>query len=330
MGQVSAPPERDAWNATRWERRQGHYESWFIRANHPTRALAFWIRYTIFAPAADPGRAEGELWMAWFDGERGTSVAVRSALPAADCRFSADGLEVRIGGARLDNEGASGAVGSGGHRARWSLRLTGGAPPLLLMPRSSYQRRFPKAKVLVPRPACAFHGTLEVDEEQIDVGGWLGSQNHNWGPAHTDRYAWSQVAGFDGRQDAFLECSSARLRMGPWLTPWLTLAVLRIGNEELAFNSIVRSPLARVRLNGARWTFRVSNPEASLWVAVGAAAERFVRLDYRNPPGGTKTCWNSKIGWCDVVLRRRNGSTTNLRTGNRAALELLDLPVHAG
>ena len=28
----------------------GHYESYFLRANHPDRPLAFWIRYTIFAP----------------------------------------------------------------------------------------------------------------------------------------------------------------------------------------------------------------------------------------------------------------------------------------
>ena len=33
---------------------QGHYESFFQRANHPTRPLAFWIRYTLFSPHAHP------------------------------------------------------------------------------------------------------------------------------------------------------------------------------------------------------------------------------------------------------------------------------------
>ena len=33
----------------------GHYESWFLRGNHPSRPLAFWIRYTIFHPrGGDP------------------------------------------------------------------------------------------------------------------------------------------------------------------------------------------------------------------------------------------------------------------------------------
>ena len=58
-----------------------------------------------------------------------------------------------------------------------------------------------------------FSGSLTVDGEKVDIAGWIGSQNHNWGSRHTDRYAWGQVAGFDEQPDAFLECSTARLRM---------------------------------------------------------------------------------------------------------------------
>ena len=43
-------------NATRYRpgRQLGHYESFFQRANHPSRPLAFWIRYTIFSPQDHP------------------------------------------------------------------------------------------------------------------------------------------------------------------------------------------------------------------------------------------------------------------------------------
>ena len=34
----------------------GHYESYYLRGNHPERPLAFWIRYTIFSPAGRPER----------------------------------------------------------------------------------------------------------------------------------------------------------------------------------------------------------------------------------------------------------------------------------
>ncbi len=40
-------------------RRGGHYESWFLRANHPKEKRAFWLRYTIFrAEGADDAKAE--------------------------------------------------------------------------------------------------------------------------------------------------------------------------------------------------------------------------------------------------------------------------------
>jgi len=49
--------------------RDGHYESFYQRANHPTRPLAFWIRYTMVRPARRPEAAIGELWAMFFNGE---------------------------------------------------------------------------------------------------------------------------------------------------------------------------------------------------------------------------------------------------------------------
>ncbi len=47
---------RSRWNACRFVPGDagGHYESYFQRANHPSRPLAFWIRYTVFSPAGRP------------------------------------------------------------------------------------------------------------------------------------------------------------------------------------------------------------------------------------------------------------------------------------
>ena len=43
---------RQECNAVRYRPgdEEGHYESYFQRANHPGRPLAFWIRHTIFSP----------------------------------------------------------------------------------------------------------------------------------------------------------------------------------------------------------------------------------------------------------------------------------------
>ena len=65
-------------NALRWRRdsRAGHCESFFVRAHHPTRALAFRTRYTIFSPKNQPQGAVGELWAIVFDdGSHGVPLA---------------------------------------------------------------------------------------------------------------------------------------------------------------------------------------------------------------------------------------------------------------
>src|SRR5688572_31180786 len=81
----------------------GFYESYFQRANHPSRPLAFWIRYTVFSPRGRPDEARGELWAIYFDGETSRSTAVKESVPLSDCNFSPTQLDVHIGAATLTN-----------------------------------------------------------------------------------------------------------------------------------------------------------------------------------------------------------------------------------
>jgi hypothetical protein len=320
---------RAAWNAARFApgERGGHYESWFQRANHPSRPLAFWIRYTIFCPRARPEAAQGELWAIWFDGEESRGVAAKQEIPIARCRFSRERLEARIGEAELDERSLRGAASGGGRRIGWQLDYAGDEPPLLLLPSALYERSLPRAKALVGSPNARFDGWLEADGERIAIDGWRGSQNHNWGSRHTDRYAWGQVAGFDDAPEVFLECSTARLRIGPIWTPWLTLMVLREDGRELALNSLLGAARARAQLDGLRWSFDTSGPGLRVQGRFEAAAASFVGLRYPNPPGGEKICLNTKLASCELVIREAGGAPRTLRTRSRAAFEqLVDQP----
>ena len=315
----------DRWGAARFVPGEtaGHYESWFQRANHPSRQLAFWIRYTIFCPKGRPADAVGQLWAIAFDGEARQIRAVRQDLPLSECRFSSERLEVRIGRAELTRHGLSGAAEAGGRRLAWQLAIRGGEPPLLLLPAAWYTRRFPAAKALVPNPGAIFDGFLELDGARLPVDSWRGSQNHNWGSRHTDRYAWGQVAGFDGAEDAFLECSTARVRVGPVWTPWLTLLVLRSGGREHGLNSLLGSLRARASLDGFRWSFESQRPGVRIRGRIEAPASSFVGLRYGNPPGGEKICLNSKLARCEIELEEAGQPLRRLRSQHRAAFEIL-------
>jgi hypothetical protein len=316
---------RDALNATRHRpgQRRGHYESWFLRANDPSGRRAFWIRYTLFSPKGRPADAVGELWAIAFDRQTGQVVAVKETRPLDACAFAADRLDVRIGDATLADGAARGsAAGAGGDAIAWDLRYGGGGEPLLLMPARMYRLPLPRAKVLVGQPLARFDGTVTVNGETLAIDGWIGSQNHNWGSRHTSRYAWGQVAGFDEEPDAFLECSTAKLRIGPFWTPWMSMVVLRLRGETLRWNSLPRAIRAKGRYGAGEWTLLTSGRAGTLALSIRAQASEFADLRYDDPPGGVKRCLNSKIARCTLTLRR-DGRSIELHS-SRAAFEIVD------
>ena len=313
------------WNHSRFKPADpnGFYESYFLRANHPSRPLAFWIRYTVFSPRGRPHDARGELWAIYFDGETCRSIAVKESVPISDCYFSSAQLEVKIGAATLTDATLSGRTESSSHAIQWMLGYSGDEIPLLLFPESWYARSFPKAKTVVGMPNARYTGSLTVDGEIIPIDGWIGSQNHNWGTRHTDRYAWGQVAGFDNAPDAFLECSSAQIKLGPIWTPRLTLVVLRDQGEEIALNGFVQAVRADASLDDFTWKINSQNNKLRISGHIYAAKQAFVGLRYQNPPGGEKICLNTKLASAEIMVEKRGCPLRTLTTNHRAAFEIL-------
>ena len=302
----------------------GHYESWFVRGNHPSAPRAFWIRYTIFVPKGRPQDARGERWAIAFDGERGQIVAVKDEHPIADCRFGKSALDVAIAGSTLDEARLQGEARCGGHHVRWALDYTSPAPPLLLLDEGLYGARLPRAKALVSAPLACFDGELFVDGERWPVESWVGSQNHNWGDKHTDFYAWTQVAGFDEAPDAFLELATARVVLGGLTTPALTVMALTLDGETHRCSSIPKALRASGRYDLFHLSFDVRcADDARVTGVVCARPEEFVALPYDNPPGGVRTCLNTKIARCELTVRRPGRPPLVLGSARRAAFEIL-------
>ncbi len=316
-------------NLARYQRGQkaGHYESFFQRANHPIRPLAFWIRYTVFSPNHHPEDALGELWAIFFDGETSNHVAVKKEVPFHRCIFRSDAFFIQVAEASLEQGRLKGDAEYHGHNVSWDLTYAGNEAPLFLLPLKLYTARFPKAKSLVGLPKAIYNGSLSVDGKEIQIENWVGSQNHNWGSRHTDLYAWGQVAGFDSHPDSFLEIASARLKIGPFWTPWVTPIVLRHQEIETKINSLVQTFRAKSSFNYFDWKFISETGEIRLEGEISAPREAFIGLNYRNPPGGSKHCLNSKIAACQLKIQHKQSGQWNLQeilfTKHRAAFEIL-------
>lgn len=304
--------------------RQGHYESFFFRANHPQRPLAFWVRYTLFSPDRHPEHAIGELWGIWFDGESGQHVAVKRELPIAECHFSRETFDVRIGTSGCRTGELWGEAESGDGRLSWQLSFAGGEAPLLLLPPAAYRARLPRAKSLVGLPLARFRGQMDVNGTVHRIEDWVGSQNHNWGSRHTDSYAWGQVAGFDNAPDSFLEVATARIKLGGLWSPPFTPLVLRHAGREYSLTGTLQTMRARGEWNFFRWQFATGDDDIKIEGTIEAPASLFVALRYYNPPGGEKHCLNSKLARCELRLTHSStGTEETLHTQHRAAFEIL-------
>lgn len=321
--------KKESVNNTRYlaGQQKGHYESFFVRANHPALPQAFWIRYTIFSPEGHPEKAIGELWAIYFDGVNKKHVSVKKEVALTDCVFDDHKFFVRIGDSVLQPNEASGNAESNGNIIDWNLKFRADTEPLFAFPENLYEGSFPKAKLLVALPLAVFEGDLNVNEQTVDVKGWVGSQNHNWGVKHTDNYAWGQVAGFDNHPGSFLEVSTARLKFGPLWTPFMTLMVLRHKGEEFRLNTILQVLSAKGSFSNFAWKFHSQNKKVEISGEINAERSDFVGLKYYNPPGGIKHCSNTKIAFCKLKVRYMSSDgiwhEDVLETKNRAAFEIL-------
>jgi hypothetical protein len=318
-------------NYTRFQNQtQGYYESFFLRANHPTRPLAFWIRYTLFSPKNVPEKGIGELWATFFNGETDQNVVVKQEYPLTDCLFDTSGFNVQIGTTKLSSHFFQGAIENKRNTFAWEMTFDSDALPLLLLPLNLYVGKFPAAKSLVSLPLAHFNGTLSINGEMISIADWVGSQNHNWGRKHTDLYAWGQVAGFDSHPDSFLEVATAQLRLGPLWTPPITLLVLRHQKKEYALTELIQGINAQGKFSYFDWEFKSKNKDVEIEGQISAPSQAFIGLNYYNPSGGNKHCLNSKIAMCKLHFKDKvSGKSELLETKYRAAFEILtDDPNH--
>lgn len=316
--------QRNFWNQLQYQQgsRKGHYESYFFRANHPERPLAFWIRYTIYAPRKKSEQALAELWGIFFDGEKNLVSAGKREYPLSRCQFSKHCLDIEFPDASASNGILAGSIDAPNNLI-WDLKYQSDQEPLLLLPEKLYQAALPKAKAVVGAPLAKYSGKFTVNGEVYNLENWQGSENHNWGEKHTDQYAWGQVSGFDNHDDTFLEAISGKVKLGPFLSPLFSIMVLRKGDREFRFNRLSQAFKAKAHYDFFEWHFKTENEQAELEGTIRARKEHFVALTYYNPPGGDHTCLNSKIASCELSFKEKGQSSLELKSNNRAAFEIL-------
>ena len=271
----------------------GHYESFFLKARHPTEPQAFWLRHTVHQRPGE--RTTASLWLTLFEPDRtraGKATVEGASVPAGGL-IAIDGAELHPGRAR-------GALRSPTLDAAWDLTFATAEPESRTLPAAwMYSAPVPRTKSGTPAPGATFAGRVGP----FDVTGWRGLLSHNWGAEHAARWIWTHAALEDR---GWVELAIGRVAVAGRTTPWIANGALQLDGE-------------RHRLGGLRRALVQEEPTQARFVVRGAGAlrveghvaappERFVAWRYADPAGPEHHVAHSSLADLRLQVRRNHGA----------------------
>ncbi|MBW2732348.1 MAG: hypothetical protein JRH20_08120 [Deltaproteobacteria bacterium] len=313
------------------ETRQGHVESYFMRANDPKRARALWLKATIYAPKV--GRRQADVWCALFDGDHTEQPtwAQRQTVPFEQARFEGEPLSISIAGCDFLFSPGGGHAQGRLAGCQWDLRWENTpAPlgaPLSLYPKPSLETGFfPRSKLLTPAPVCHVRGTLSwPGEQEWSLNRWPGMQGHNWGREHAHEYTWGQCIFPDARGEplCMVEGFSGRVAIAGVVSPAMSAMVVRRKDETYRFDRVFRLWRQKARTRDLRWELQLRGEAGQALLVMEAQPERVVLLGYRNPDGTLAYCFNSKLARTVLRVNPAEGEPFQCVSEHGGALEFL-------
>ena len=293
----------------------GHYESFYLRAAHPSEPLGIWIRYTVHKrPGAD---ARGSLWFTLFDASADGPWAFKLTEPGPSVR---QGAFIEIAGASFGPGTVTGRAGD----ATWDLRYTGDTDPLYHLPRNwMYRAKIPRTKTLSPLPAALFSGTVSVGERTIELDRWPGMVGHNWGAEHAERWVWMHGIGFEGRgEDTWIDAAVGRVKVGPFTTPWMGNGGISIEGRRYRLGGIEKTRGIRVNERPSRCDFVIPGQGITVRGRVESEPKNFVGWVYADPAGPEHNTVNCSISDMELTVSREGEPDLVLVTRAGASYEL--------
>ena len=313
--------------------KKGHLESWSFKASDPKGRRALWVRLAILARTQLPAVAEA--WAIAFDRHRG-HVAVKSTIAVESARFGEDAVDADVDGCSLRLDQARGALVSGRGALKWDVAVGPelASPILHLAPRALYDDHVPPwSKLVTPLSDARAHGQVTVergrgDVDVWDVAEWPAMVSHHWGRGNAELSAWTHCNAWDVPELTF-EAVSARVRVGPMLSPMVTSAFVRWRGRRWDLSRLGALTKNRGLISLRRW--EMTGYDSGLKVTCDVAAENddIVGLHYMNPFGPITNCLATTLARARLEVHVPGGQVITA-TSRAASLEIATIEADHG
>jgi hypothetical protein len=298
----------------------GHYESFYVKACRPGGGQGIWIRHTVHKrPGAEPNAS---IWFVFFDREAEAPRATKVTVPAAELSAPSESW-IKVDGAEVGPGRAVGAVDTDAVKASWELKFSGDAEPCKYLPSDRlYETRLPKTKFVAPFPDARFDGRLEIAGETIDLSGWPGMIGHNWGTEHAERWVWLEGTGFEGSPDTYFDAGAARIKLGPWTTPWVPSGMLMLEGKAHRLGGFGQIRGATIEESAGECSFVLPGKDIVVRGKVSAPKKDFVGWIYADPEGPEHNTINCSVADLELTVERPALPALNLSLPAGGAYEL--------
>jgi len=296
-----------------------HYESYFIKARHPSEPRAFWMRHTVHQRPGEPRTAS--VWLTLFDATaREPVVAGKHTVGGGDLAAPPGGY-IAIGGSTVEPGRAHGSLDSPTLSTSWDFTIDSTDPPLRHLPIARmYEAKVPRTKSMTPHPAALFAGRLG----DWTLDGWLGVSSHNWGSEHAERWIYLHCGHFEGHgRSTWLEMTIGRIRLGPITVPWIAQGALQLDGERhrLGGPQRIRSTSVAERPTGVRLATGGDGLKR-VEVSIEVPRDHLVAWRYADPEGPEHHSLHSSIADLTLAVTHADGRTERLRSLQAATYEL--------
>ncbi|MEX1142352.1 MAG: hypothetical protein WD399_06035 [Thermoleophilaceae bacterium] len=296
----------------------GHYESFYLKASHPTEPISIWLRYTVHKRPGE--RPRGSLWLTLFDARADGPWAVKQTTD--DVGAGADHY-IRVGDSRFEPGRVVGSAAADGRSASWRLELESSEAPFRHLPREwMYRAPLPRTKLLSPHPDARFSGRVEAGGRVVELDGWRGMVGHNWGVQHAERWIWMHGADFAGHDDAWFDAALGRVRVGRWTTPWIANGVLCLDGVRHRLGGIGATRRTEVDEAPDGCTFTLPGDGITVQGRIAAARRDVVGWIYADPDGSEHNTANCSVSDMTLTVSRPAQPPLTLDLAADAAYEL--------
>ena len=297
---------------------KGHYESFYLKACHPSEPLGVWIRYTVHKHSNQ--EPQGSLWFTLFDGSADGPRASKVTTPEVSA--PAD-TYIRIGDSTFEDGRVRGRAATEQLDASWELSFDSVQDALFHLPRDwMYRAPVPKTKLLTPYPGASFTGVVRAGEREVALDAWPGMVGHNWGSQHAERWIWLHGAAFEDTEDAWFDAAIGRIKLGLVTTPWIANGTLYLDGERHRVGGPEKAHKTKVSETPSRVDFMMPGRTLTVAGRVEAEPRDFVGWQYADPDGPDHNTVNCSIADMTLTVTGEGRPDRELRVTGGAAYEL--------